>query len=592
MESHGSESLTAEEIRQRRLAYFQSQSSLDHVTGQKQSDGLNKEETDIRVKRSSVIDEGKIPLKEKPVKNERSSDVRQTKPDLRLDLEEKKKDRNEEGYSEEVEKLIQMTKKEMAGKYSGSTRDSSSRETTPKQPSLSTVEGKSAANHSNKPKDLRGYRPQPSNDMHVEDIFSGRNNSSSRQRPGTGASVKESHDNGAYSYFLKSVDGDQVEELGLSTHRPEDGSKERSPRALDESMSEELKYALGEKKYKEFLEKSIKDIDALYGDNIKNKTKVDKLEKSATKDINLRREQFDKVTSSLMGRKASEAEMRVNNEIDRKREDTEGNRPLLNRPKHEPSSIYQNKRDAEENNLSRYNRSKSMEDAHVLSSRNFAFSADEIYSQAYQPQVINSTSMSISGGEGIGHGHPIYVSSQAGAGHVGQSQPFPRGFQPHPSFFHSHSYDGSNPHGQYYPPDFMVPQSPSGYFVPHPYGNHGSYPVRTPRQTAPSASSREHSHPYMQHPHPQHAQYDDAHSGHSFSARNVHKMDQQDIYRFQQQHPQMFPHPPEGHGLDQEFKPHPPATMGKSPPCYHPEKLPHPPESPTRPGPHGDMAAV
>jgi hypothetical protein len=35
-------------------------------------------------------------------------------------------------------------------------------------------------------------------------------------------------------------------------------------------------------------------------------------------------------------------------------------------------------------------RSKSMEDPHVLSSRNFAFSVDEIYNQAYQSHVRSS----------------------------------------------------------------------------------------------------------------------------------------------------------------------------------------------------------
>lgn len=625
MEEQTSDSLTAEEIRQRRLAYFQSQTGLEKAVEGNQADTKKKQPTvpekhfdnskgkrptvpekqfdDSKGKRPTVSEKTiihrKVPTQElskRPEEMTRIDIIKETVPNLKLELDDKKISRNEDGYNEKVEKLIQMTKKEMAEKYS----TSSSRESTPKQ-SSSKTDSQPAQLHQSNVIDFREYRPQQSNDLHIENIFSDRNSSSRvRQSTKTLASVKDSHDNGAYSYFLKSVDADQVEELGLSTHRPEDGpgSKERSPRALDESMSEDLKYALGERKYKEFLEKSMKDIDALYGDNFKNKTNVDKLEKGGTKDINLRREQYDNVTSTLMSKKINEKEQKANNETNKKWEEpiTEGNRPLLNRPKYEPSSIYQNKRETEveENNASRYNRSKSVDEPHILSSRNFAFSADEIYSQAYQPHMIKSTPIQISGSDGIGHGHPMYhgpISNLARPGHVGYSQPFPHEFPSHPAFFHSHSYDGSTPpsQGPYYSPDYMVPQSSSGYFVSAPYGNQGTYPIRTPRQVPHSPTSRrEHGHPLMQH---SYSHFEDAH-GRPISARSVHKMDQQDMYRFKQQHPQMFPHPPEEHGYDQEMKPHLPGDkMGNNPPYYNPEMFPHPPESQPGPGPHGDMAA-
>jgi hypothetical protein len=49
--------------------------------------------------------------------------------------------------------------------------------------------------------------------------------------------------------------------LTLIIHDNKEFYSGRSPRALNESMSEELKYALGEKKYQAFLEKSMKDIE-------------------------------------------------------------------------------------------------------------------------------------------------------------------------------------------------------------------------------------------------------------------------------------------------------------------------------------------
>jgi hypothetical protein len=70
-------------------------------------------------------------------------------------------------------------------------------------------------------------------------------------------------------------------------------------------------------------------------------------------------------------------------------------------------------------------------------------------------------------------------------------------------------------------------------------------------------------------------------------------MDPQDVYRFKQQHPQLFPHPPEEHSFDPEMKPHPPSTkMSKNPHHFHPSmaRMPHPPDSANlMPGPHGDM---
>jgi hypothetical protein len=93
---------------------------------------------------------------------------------------------------------------------------------------------------------------------------------------------------------------------------------------------------------------------------------------------------------------------------------------------------------------------------------------------------------------------------------------------------------------------------------------------------------------------PQQPHYDDS-PGRQMSARNIHSMDPQDVYRFKQQHPQLFPHPPEEHSFDPEMKPHPPSTkMSKNAHNFHPSmaRMPHPPDSANlMPGPHGDMAA-
>jgi hypothetical protein len=627
MEEGGSEKLSPEEVRQRRLAYFQSLTNKDKPPpvkhdintsvkhGQLNNKNLPENTTPTEEEQLSVI----VQKERQQERSQRDADDGEV-PGLKLGTSQEVQGSNEDGYNEAVERLIQLTKQEMAEKYRVRKNEGHSGEPMPLHnsswnPSQAVI--REQANNENQQKrttmsSFRQFQPQPSNDLHVEDIFSERSNTSRpKQNVTMATSMRESQENDIHLMFQKSVDVNQVDELGLSTHRPDDihDNKEfysgRSPRALNESMSEELKYALGEKKYQAFLEKSMKDIDALYGDNMKNKSKGDKFDKGVSKDINVRREQYEKVANSLMGQRYSEADLKSQNDSDRvadrlKGEDNpiEGHRPLLNRPKHEPISIYQNKRGPElEESGNSMMRSKSMEDPHILSSRNFAFSVDEIYSQAYQSHVRSSPIPISSSGGGIGHGHPNHPPGSTGISGVGHGHMIPQGFQPHPELYHSHSYEGpvaQHPYNQY-PAEYFVPQCPQGYFVPHSYSSTGGHPaMRTPRMMTQSPSQKGdnpmHLYTYM----PQQPHYDDS-PGRQMSARNIHSMDPQDVYRFKQQHPQLFPYPPEEHSFDPEMKPHPPSTkMSKNPHHFHPSmaRMPHPPDSANlMPGPHGDMAA-
>ncbi|XP_071120754.1 uncharacterized protein [Mytilus edulis] len=629
MEEAGSENLNPEEVRKRRLAYFQSISDKDKpavakvestpLKGHTPQNQIESTEKNISKEQVQFTSQN-----QHRADNGRNDDV------PKLQLSHESNGQVGDGYDENVERLLQLTKKEMAEKYTNR-KDSPKGDLTPKQTETihanvsnsgwssnqlsSKEEYRNPSKHvQNKPSpNLRHFQPQPANDLHVEEIFSERNNSfRPKHNPQMAHSLRESQENGAH-IFQKSMDVNQVEELGLSTHRPEDVQKskdlhERSPRALNESMSEELKYALGEKKYKEFLEKSMKDIDALYGENIKSKTKGGKFEKGGTKDINVRRDQYDKVTNSLMGLQMNETVLTPQNDSSKSKD------RLLNRPKNEPVTIYQGKRGFEKEkgvgqNMSR---SKSIDESQSgsISSKNFAFSADEIYSQAYQPNALESVPIPVSGG--LGHGHPVQQQPFSGMSGVGHSHSKPHGFQPHPGLYHSHSYEGPMPQSPYshYPQEHFTANSPPGYFVQHPYGSPEPYPhghpsMRTPRMMSHSPNQKGDNHippnsmmSYYPHPH-----YDDS-PGRQISARNIHSMDPQDIYKFRQQHPQMFPHPPEDYHFDSEMKPHPPSVkQSQSSPYFHPSMVrgQHPPESPPsyrpgphgssqRPGPHGDMS--
>ncbi|CAC5389876.1 unnamed protein product [Mytilus coruscus] len=630
MEEAGSENLNPEEVRKRRLAYFQSITDKDKPTVAKVESTPARGHAPQNHVESAEKNTSKEQVQFTSQNRHKADNCRTDDGDVpKLQLSHESNGQVGDGYDETVERLIQLTKKEMAEKYANR-KDSPKGDLTPKQtetihekvnnsvwsPSQSSSrEEYSNSSKQNKPsQNLRHFQPQPANDLHVEEIFSERNNSfRPKHNPQMATSLRESHENGAH-IFQKSVDVNQVEELGLSTHRPEDVQKskdlhERSPRALNESMSEELKYALGEKKYKEFLEKSMKDIDALYGDNIKSKTKGGKFEKRGTKDINVRRDQYDKVTNSLMGLQINETVLTSQNDSSKSTD------RLLNRPKNEPVTIYQGKRgfDNDEGVGVNMSRSKSIDESQSVSSKNFAFSADEIYSQAYQPNAIQSVPINVSGG--LGHGHPVQQQPFSGMSGVGHSHSIPHGFQPHPGLYHSHSYDGSmmqSPHS-HYPSEHFMSDSPPGYFVQHPYGSPESYPhrhpsMRTSRMMSHSPNQKgdnqmPHNSMMSYYPHPH---YDDS-PGRQISARNIHSMDPQEIYRFRQQHPQMFPHPPEEYHFDSEMKPHPPSVkMSQSSPYFHPSmaRVQHPPESPpsswqgphgpsqsARPGPHGDMSA-
>ncbi|XP_076472198.1 uncharacterized protein LOC143301651 [Babylonia areolata] len=123
----------------------------------------------------------------------------------------------------------------------------------------------------------RAYRPvRNSGDKEVEHLFSNRKSTSASEIPAL--SLKESVDIDAVSVFKSKADFD---ELGLSTHRPESttgssisdyGEKRQlmrqrsmsSESLLLGSKGEEIRSLLGEQKYREFVEKSERELHQLH----------------------------------------------------------------------------------------------------------------------------------------------------------------------------------------------------------------------------------------------------------------------------------------------------------------------------------------
>ncbi|KAK3585426.1 hypothetical protein CHS0354_020143 [Potamilus streckersoni] len=270
-------------------------------------------------------------------------------------------------------------------------------------------------------------------------------------------SVTESQEVEAIPLFQKSVD---LSELGLCTHRPEsdrftDEQRVDDPvNLLDDIMSEELRNALGEEKYREFLAKSMKDLSELQkernsdrsssrkdkshsshkGEKTTDKEKLTgkssvqlqtsparKLEIRETAKMNLQSKSDLNKSKSLQTKEKFEKKEVSHPVKERDKEDGNGDthhdslskdspRPKLNRPKFSPPSIWQNsmewsqsgsdgRKDGSLTPVTPTQTGYLRNYEQITVPRNVSFSSDEIYQQAY--------GMNVYGGLYSGAGIPI-----------------------------------------------------------------------------------------------------------------------------------------------------------------------------------------
>ncbi|XP_046335483.2 uncharacterized protein LOC124117572 [Haliotis rufescens] len=267
--------------------------------------------------------------------------------------------------------------------------------------------------------------------------------------------LRESQDLDAMSMFKSEVD---CQDLGLSTHRPDsdrpslDRNQNNNADLMENSLSQEMKNLLGASKYQEFVEKSVKDINELY----QNKT----TETSPHLIRSLIEEQTDvehEKEEASHGRPETGGHM--NNHVQ-----SRSPRHRLNRPRKEPVHIQnlvaKTKQDLElEGSESLPSSAKNYEQITVAPK--VTFSADEIYRQAYG-----------SSGSQLQRGMPIQAMS------YNQTMPFhPAMMMNMPSgSFQAPSVGFQSPQGAFQPPHGGF-QSPHGHFPPDftqpPPGMHG-----------------------------------------------------------------------------------------------------------------------
>ncbi|XP_067655869.1 uncharacterized protein [Haliotis asinina] len=397
--------------------------------------------------------------------------------------------------------------------------------------------------------------------------------------------LRESQDLDAVSMFRSEVD---CQDLGLSTHRPDsDRNQNNNADLMESSLSQEMKNLLGESKYQEFVDKSVKDINELY----QNKTTETSphLIKSLIEQRDVEQEKGE------AGHGRTETEGHMNNQVQAR-----SPRHRLNRPRKEPVHI--------QNLVAKTKQDLELEGSESLpaSAKNYeqitvapkvTFSADEIYRQAYG-----------SSGTQLQRGMPVQAMSynQAMPFHPAMMMNMPSGsfqaasvgFQSPQGSFQSPSCSFQPPHG-HFPPDFTQPppgmhaqtvsgmhaQTVPGMHSPTAPGMHGHQPnpymyggqpdMFTPR-TPPTPTSPHPMfyQPYMADPgfHGGYQGYSNMYQQQAFSppGYNTH------YTNFAP--PVHVPHPP----------PQPPAGTTQQPPgVYYPPQVvptvqhqPHPPLSP------------
>lgn len=292
---------------------------------------------------------------------------------LREELRTKAQCGDEDGYNSAVERLISLAKQEIAeSEQQKNTCHSPSKAKYSQHSPRYLHHGETSIHKTNTSPRSRGspkinYVSSKKDAIsptavEYEDFFS--KSSKFSRNSGSGLEVREStEEHDSHHLFQKSVGN--VDDLGLSTHRPES----KPSKSIDRFVPEDIRQVLGEQKYKEFLEKSVKDLDQLSSDRSSSREeKQQKPEKPQvpTKPPHLSVESGSKVPKDSSTEKNTEKE-----------------KPKLNRPKYEPPKFYNQENEEEAENLSL---PPSYRHGYESLHRNVVFSSDEIYHQAYLGQ--------------------------------------------------------------------------------------------------------------------------------------------------------------------------------------------------------------
>ena len=387
----------------------------------------------------------------------------------------------DDGYNETVERLIRATKEELLGNkvedniwsdfrkqqnsFHGPERDLKVQNgNTHLKKDPETVFQGNAVYNSQEPRrhSTQEYAAQfNQNSGNLDEIFHSKPTESSINTQMTNVPMKGSKE----TINCKLEMSQDLSELGLSTHRPDSGKVEENLTIeshgvkLNESLTKQLRYALGEEKFKEFIEKSKKDIDVLQQerysarsetgskvqkyvqkekeskDSFRTEDKSSLLKEEKNKNISTTSEDFtprndgdavhdmigehvlkkkeprQKLTSNPAYKKkniekSDKTDASITDNIPKKKvpelnltEVIESPRPMLNRPKHGPHNIYQDRSNKQTGKKSEIKGEVPEDPAgltgknyeQVTVSRNIVFSADEIYFQAYGKYPNNYT---------------------------------------------------------------------------------------------------------------------------------------------------------------------------------------------------------
>ncbi|XP_041367285.1 uncharacterized protein LOC121381927 [Gigantopelta aegis] len=196
--------------------------------------------------------------------------------------------------------------------------------------------------------------------------------------------LRDSHDVEALSVFKSEAD---LDSLGLSTHRPESAIVDGHDDApLDRDITQEIKHLLGAKKYQEFVDKSIKDINELYqhkttetSPHLINSLIEERRQESGNIEMARSNQPLREKTPSQDIRKL-ENDVPLNNSFAK----TSTQRLRLNRPRKEPVHI----QNIVTKNLKELESAASVSSSvrnydQVTIPHNVTYSTDEIYRQAF-----------------------------------------------------------------------------------------------------------------------------------------------------------------------------------------------------------------
>ena len=549
----------AEALRKKRLAYF-SNGKTENKTPIEESEDVGKTETKVKNRDAGGWDD---------TYSNRSAKSSENFDKIKEQLKQEALTASEDGYNELVEKLIQSAKKDIiARERRNSHRESkhSPHQIESPKPHVRRDSGSlpgefenfkevsdslqnkyqdhngggqdvvsksnNFASLSKSEKSPRLSRSSRTNnklaksEAYVEDLFS------NQQKLQDKKMIKDSHEFENPNIFQKSVDFDHLNNIGLETHRPESERsqmdlnlhehvkendlegmiKQMSPRVMEDILSNDLKYALGEQNYRDFLRKSVTEIDKLQKENLsdrssKNKSKTipDKklmhkppVDKKQLQQKNLGNRTPRSQASIVQNDKSSSHDVDRNLEIDRStivsnnsslteitRTETEASRSLLNRPKYDHiKPVYDTEKD-DKHSHDRNSVTSSKNYEQITVPRNVVFSASQIYEQAYQKiqpqampaeQTFQPGTKSVDMTNGSYQGPTAYQQEMMNQAYFQQQMMMHQqqqhqqqqqmahsfdGMQMHP-FYHNYQFPGAPPPGHYPPPPYMHPQFPPG----------------------------------------------------------------------------------------------------------------------------------